>query len=108
MSEMIKASSLMQLAMMQMVDVAAAVRGAQEVRCLGTMMVPRCALLNLVCAGSNLKALQLRLAALHDGNLLHKERKAMGQWQLKVFQWLEITATGQELDSSLREVVRGR
>lgn len=60
-----------------------AVRGDQEVRCMSTMVVPRCALLNLVCASSNLKALRLRLAAQPVGNLLHKERKAMGQQQLK-------------------------
>lgn len=60
-----------------------AVRGDKDVRRMGKMMVPRCALLNLVCAGSNLKSLRLRYAALPVGNLLHKERKAMGQQQLK-------------------------
>lgn len=61
----------------------AAVRSAREVRCKDMMLVPRCALLNLVCAGSNLTATRLRLAALPVGNLLHKERKAMGKQQLK-------------------------
>lgn len=83
MSETTKASSLMQPVLMQMMDVMVAVGGAREVRCTDMTMVPRCALLSLVCAGSNLTAIRLRLAALPVSNLLHKERKAMGQRQLK-------------------------
>ena len=106
MRETITASSLMQLVLMQMVDVMAAVRSAREVRRKDMMVVPRCALLNLVCAGSNLTATRLRLAALPVEDLLHKERKAIGQLRLRVSWWLEVRATGQELNSSLREVVR--